>query len=39
MAFDAETIITMADGQFLAIGDIEKGDEVLAFDAKEKKWK
>ena len=37
MAFDAETMITMADGQFVAAGDLEKGDEVLAFGAKDKK--
>ncbi|MDI6738105.1 MAG: Hint domain-containing protein [Nanoarchaeota archaeon] len=32
MAFDPETMITMADGQFVAAGDIEKGDEVIALD-------
>lgn len=37
MAFDEETAITMADGQFVAIGDLVEGDEVLAFDAEAKK--
>lgn len=37
MAFDPETIITMADGQFVAIGDIAEGDEVMAVDLQSKK--
>lgn len=37
MALHSETSITMADGQFVAAGDIEKGDEVLAFDMDERK--
>ncbi len=37
MALDPETSITMADGQFIPAGDIENGDEVLAFDAAAKK--
>ncbi|HII16249.1 MAG TPA: hypothetical protein HA362_08155 [Nanoarchaeota archaeon] len=36
MAFDPETIIAMADGQFVAIGDIEKGDEVMAVNLADK---
>lgn len=37
MALHPETSITMADGQFVAAGDIEKDDEVMAFDMNERK--
>lgn len=37
MAFDEETAITMADGQFVAIGEVVEGDEVLALDIEKKK--
>ncbi|MBU2637509.1 MAG: hypothetical protein KJ955_00900 [Nanoarchaeota archaeon] len=36
MALHPETAITMADGQFIPAGDIEKGDEVLAFNTEER---
>ena len=36
MAFDTETMITMADGQFVVLGDIVVGDEVMAVNLAEK---
>lgn len=36
MAFDPETMITMADGQFVTLGDIAEGDEVMAVDLASK---
>ena len=36
MAFDTEIMITMADGQFVVLGDIVVGDEVMAVNLAEK---
>jgi len=36
MAFDTETMITMADDQFVVLGDIVVGDEVMAVNLAEK---
>ena len=37
MAFDEETAIAMADGQFVAISELVEGDEVIALDTEKKK--
>ncbi|MDD4877859.1 MAG: Hint domain-containing protein [Candidatus Nanoarchaeia archaeon] len=37
MAFEEETAVTMADGQFVAIGELVEGDEVMALDIEKKK--
>lgn len=34
--FNYETIVTMADGQYLTLEDIKEGDEVLSYDADKK---
>lgn len=36
---DPETIVSMADGQFLAIEEVTEGDEVLSYDFKAKEFK